>query len=153
MRIKLISGGQTGVDRAALEVALGVGLDCGGWCPEGRLAEDGPIPERYPVQVLPGGDYCARTLANVVSSDGTLMVYFESLAGRTELTLRFCLEFGKPYLVDASEVPPPQGAQALARFVAKHRIQVLNVAGPRASAWPEYAYTCALLSAWLQRIP
>lgn len=155
MRIKIISGGQTGVDRAALDVAQKLGLSCGGWCPEGRLAEDGPIPARYPLRILPGADYRARTRANVADSDGTLIVYFEELEGGTQLTLHFCLELDKPFkLVDAEETPPLRGARALARFVERHKIKVLNVAGPRASKSPRaYVYTYALLLAWLQRIP
>ncbi len=155
MMLKIVSGGQTGVDRAALDVALEFGLPCGGWCPEGRLAEDGPIADRYPLRVLPGGDYRARTRANIVDSDGSLIVYFEEPEGGTALTLRFCLELGRPFkLLDGEEIPPRRGALALARFVERHKIRVLNVAGPRASASPRaYDYTWKLLSTWLQRIP
>lgn len=119
------------------------------------MAEDGPIPERYPLRVLPGSDYRARTRANVADSDGTLIIYFAEPEGGTALTLRFCLELGKPFkLVDAEEVPPLRGAQALSRFIERHGIKVLNVAGPRASQSPRaYAYTYAMLLAWLQRIP
>ncbi len=153
--VKIVSGGQTGVDRAALDAAQKLGLSCGGWCAEGRMAEDGPIPERYPLRILPGADYRARTRANVADSDGSLIIYFEQPEGGTALTLRFCLELGKPFkLVDAAEILVPQAARTLHRFVERHKIRVLNVAGPRASQSPKaYAYAYALLSAWLQRIP
>lgn len=119
------------------------------------MAEDGPIPERYPLRVLPGADYRARTWANVATSDGTLIIYFEEPKGGTALTLRFCLELDKPFkLIDGAAIHWFKAAQALVRFVARHRIKVLNVAGPRASKAPRaYAYTYAMLSAWLQRVP
>lgn len=155
MKLKLVSGGQTGVDRAALDVAMRLGLPCGGWCPEGRRAEDGPIPDRYPLKVLSGADYRLRTRANVADSDATLLVYFEELAGGTRLTLQFCLELDKPFkLIDAAEISPRQGAQALARFIARHKTKVLNVAGPRASQAPlGYAYAYELLLTWLSAHP
>ena len=71
MLTRIISGGQTGVDRGALDAALKASISCGGWGPKGRKAEDGPIPERYPLQELPGADYLHRTRRNVVDSDGT----------------------------------------------------------------------------------
>lgn len=132
----VISGGQTGVDRGALDAALERGIPCGGWCPRRRQAEDGRIPERYPVRELDGG-YGARTLRNVLDSDGTLLIYFERLEGGTQQTLAHCLENRKPYqLVDASVVPPPAAGELVARFVAESGIRVLNVAGPRASKQP-----------------
>lgn len=73
-RLRVISGGQTGVDRAALDVALELGLPCGGWCPAGRRAEDGPIPARYPLTETAGADYVERTRRNVVEADATLVL-------------------------------------------------------------------------------
>ncbi len=146
-KIVLISGGQTGVDRAALDVALELGLPCGGWCPEGRLAEDGPIPERYPVRELPGADYPVRTLANVLQSDGTLLIYFEQFSGGTRLTLDLCLRFDKPFLlVDGEMVSEARAALVVRRFLKREGIEKLNVAGPRASKEPRaYPYTYRLL--------
>ena len=89
--LKIISGGQTGVDRAALDMALQHGIACGGWCPEARRAEDGIIPEKYPLEVLAGGDYKARTRKNVQESDGTVIIYFGELRGGTKQTLNFCV--------------------------------------------------------------
>jgi hypothetical protein len=139
---KLVSGGQTGVDRGALDAALAADFPCGGWCPAGRAAEDGPIPARYPVVELARAGYAERTLQNVVDSDATLIVYFERLHGGTELTHFRCIERGKPcLLIDGAEIDPDRAAALAARFVAERPIEVLNVAGPRASAHPQaHAY-------------
>ena len=139
---KIVSGGQTGVDRGALDAALERGFPCGGWCPPGRLAEDGPIGGAYPLRELDHGGYAERTARNVLDADGTAIIYFSELAGGTELTLRRCIEHGKPYaLVDAGEVTPTRAAEMIGEFAAAHGIATLNVAGPRASeAPPAHAY-------------
>lgn len=142
---KIVTGGQTGVDRGALDAALEAGFPCGGWCPEGRIAEHGVIPERYPLAEMAGGGYEERTLANVADSDGTAIFYFGELEGGTRLTLDYCVERGKPYeLIDAAVVEPREAALKLAAFVGRNRIAVLNIAGPRASKVPQaqsYAYS------------
>jgi hypothetical protein len=134
---RIVTGGQTGVDRGALDAALGAGFACGGWCPPGRAAEDGPIDARYPVTEMPGGSYRERTRRNVVDSDATLVIYFEDLHGGTEQTVLDCITHEKPYkLIDATEIPPARAAELAAQFVARHGVSVLNVAGPRASHAP-----------------
>ena len=136
MLTKIVSGGQTGVDRGALDAALEAGFSCGGWCPEGRQAEDGEIPARYPVTVLAGAGYRQRTRQNVMDSDGTLIIHFGELAGGTRETLRFCERLGKPALTVDGAVTPVEAAAARAvGFIAQHRIGVLNVAGPRESTY------------------
>lgn len=131
---KIVSGGQAGVDRAALDVAMALGTPCGGWCPADRSAEDGVIPERYPVQPLPSGGLRKRTEWNVRHSDGTLILACGPLTGGTLLTRNLCLKHQKPHLVvdldtDASAAPVLQ-------WLREHGIQVLNVAGPRESSCP-----------------
>ena len=129
-----MSGGQTGVDRGALDAALDLNLECGGWCPQGRMAEDGTIPEQYPLQELEGGDYRDRTRKNVLDSDGTAIIYFGEIEGGTESTLDDCVQLSRPYkIIDGSDVQPGQAAKLIAEFVREIGVFTLNVAGPRAS--------------------
>jgi len=150
--LKLISGGQTGVDRAALDVALKHGIDCGGWCPAGRLDEFGKIPDRYPVQDLQSGGFTERTLQNVKDSDGTVVIYWGELRGGTEQTVRFCADVNRPHqLVDASKISAEGAAKLIADFVRENEIGILNVGGPRQSEWPEgYDYVSRALAAFLR---
>jgi hypothetical protein len=135
---RIVTGGQTGVDRGALDAALDRGFPCGGWCPAGRLAEDGRIPGRYPVVELPGGTYRDRTLQNTTDSDGTVLIYRGTLDGGTRATLELCLAAGKPFkLLDAEQARTVRMAVLLAKFVKLHGIATLNVAGPRESEWPD----------------
>src|SRR5215813_9026344 len=140
---KLISGGQSGVDRGALDAALAAGFSCGGWCPPGRAAEDGAIAARYPLTEIARGGYKERTIKNVADSDATLIIYFGELHGGTEQTVRHCITQQKPYkLIDATEITATRAAELTVQFIAKHKVSVLNVAGPRqshASAAHEYA--------------
>lgn len=133
-RLKVVSGGQTGVDRGALDAALEVNIECGGWCDDGRLAEDGTIPEQYPVKALTGGDYLDRIRKNVVDSDGTAILFFGELEGSAESSLDDCVQLGKPYkLIDGSSLQPGQAANQIAEFVRETGVCTLNVVGPRAS--------------------
>jgi hypothetical protein len=133
---KIVSGGQTGVDRGALDAALEAGFPCGGWAPEGRVAEDGTLPERYPLRELPGAGYEERTLQNVLDSDATAILYSGKLEGGTRQTMVHCVEHGKPFeLIDATHTAPREAALKLAAFIERNRVSVLNVAGPRASKW------------------
>ncbi|MBX3651069.1 MAG: putative molybdenum carrier protein [Burkholderiales bacterium] len=152
--LTLISGGQTGVDRAALDAALAAGIPCGGWCPGGRMAEDGPIDARYPLTEIPGSGYIERTRANVADSDGTVILHGDALEGGTLQTRRFCEELGKPCLVIAREnTDEADAAGAIAGFVARHGIRRLNVAGPRASKQPRvYDWAHAVITRFLAGI-
>jgi hypothetical protein len=151
---KIISGGQTGVDRAALDAALTHGIDCGGWCPAGRLDEFGRIPDRYPVKELEEGSFVERTLQNVKDSDGTVVIYFEKLRGGTEYTAQCCKQLQRPHkLINAASMFPQEAPKLIVDFVHEHKIDILNVAGPRQSEWPEgYEYAFRALEIFLNLI-
>ncbi len=152
-KIKIISGGQTGVDRAALDAALESGISAGGWCPEGRKAEDGPIAEKYPLQELPDGGYEERTLKNVQDSDATIIIYFKSISGGTKETLLYCLNEKKPYLlIDGSGITEDSASKRIKQFIDENQILLLNVAGPRASKEKRaYEYTKQVITLMLER--
>jgi len=151
---RIVSGGQTGVDRGALDAALTAGAPCGGWCPAGRIAEDGRIPAHYPLQDLPGAGYRERTLRNVQDSDATLIIYYVEPEGGTRQTLEFCIECGKPQLlIDAATLSAEEAARQVEAFVRERDIRTLNVAGPRASKQPfAHAYARQALSQALSRL-
>jgi hypothetical protein len=128
---RVISGGQTGVDRAALDVALKLGIPCGGWCPRGRRAEDGPIDARYPLQETPTDEYPQRTEWNVRDSDATLILTFGRPKGGTALTIRLAERLGKPCLVVDLDAKPAPSTDVLVLWARSHDVRVLNVAGPR----------------------
>ncbi len=131
---RIVSGGQTGVDRAALDAALQCGLAIGGWCPRGRRAEDGPIDARYSLAQTPTDRYPQRTRWNVRDSDGTLVLTRGKPDRGTALTVRLASERQKPLLIlDLSQDPDP--AQ-VARWAREQGVRILNVAGPRESSAP-----------------
>jgi hypothetical protein len=135
--ITLISGGQTGADRAALDYALATNLPHGGWCPKGRLAEDGPIPLRYALRETPSANYLQCTEWNVRDSDATVVFTVSSrLTGGTKRTVQFALKHAKPCLVLHLDMAPEEAASALTTWLAEHHIRRLNVAGSRASKAP-----------------
>lgn len=140
---RIVSGGQTGVDRAALDAAAALGIAHGGWCPRGRLAEDGRIPDRYLLQETDSPEYPVRTERNVLDSDSTLILCRGRPTGGTELTRRLAHAHRRPCLVLDLDGPPDQGA--VRRWLAKHRPETLNVAGPRESQCPGIAEQAAAL--------
>jgi hypothetical protein len=133
---KIVSGGQTGVDRGALDAAMALGIPHGGWCPKGRLAEDGSIPADYQLTETDSPVYAVRTERNVLDSDATLILCRGRPSGGTDLTLRLARRHGKPHLVVDLNEP------ALAKvrlWLAKNKPATLNVAGPRESQAPGIA--------------
>jgi len=135
--MKIISGGQTGADRAALDAAIKMGIPHGGWLPKGRKTEDGPLPKRYALRELDSDNYKKRTEKNVIASDGTLIVAYGPLTGGTALTESLTIKHDRPCLVlDLEEISPVQAVEATRKWLMEKRISILNVAGPRASGEP-----------------
>ena len=135
---RVVSGGQTGVDRAALDVALELGIEIGGWVPLGRRAEDGRVPDRYAgLRECESEAYETRTERNVRDSDATLILAPGPPTGGTAATERIAAKLGKPRLtIDLTQSPPPDAAFRIREWLDATRPGVLNVAGPRASDAP-----------------
>ncbi len=145
---KIVSGGQTGVDRAALDVALEAGLPCGGWCPRGRLAEDGPIAGRYPLQETESADYAERTRLNVRDTDGTLVLTRGRPGGGTALTLHLARAMRRPLMV--VDIEGGAAAEGVRAWIEAGAVATLNVAGPRESTAPGiHAEAAAFLKQFL----
>ena len=131
---KIVSGGQSGVDRAALDVAMELGISCGGWCPRGRRAADGPIPPRYPLQETASAAYGERTRLNVRDSDGTLVLGRCDPVGGTRLAIEWAGRLDRPCLI--VEVGRDAELAPVRRWLKRNGIRVLNVAGPREEQAP-----------------
>jgi hypothetical protein len=141
---KVISGGQTGVDRAGLDAALQAGIPIGGYCPKDRYAEDGVIPKKYPLTELASKEPYYRSEQNVINSDGTLIINKGNLSGGTKLTQDFTVNYGKPCLIvqlDFKKIIEPSD---VIRWMEGQFIRVLNIAGPRESKFPGGIYSEAL---------
>jgi len=130
-KFKIISGGQTGVDRAALDVALEFNIPCGGWCPRGRRAEDGTIDLKYPLQEIDSYEYAVRTELNVKNSDGTLIFAWGQPKSGTLLTLKLAKSYQKPHFI--VDMKQNLSANAVVLWIKRNNIKVLNIAGPRQS--------------------
>ena len=134
--MKIISGGQTGVDRGALDVAIELDLPCGGWCPRGRRAEDGPIADRYPLHETPTEEYPPRTEWNIRDADGTLVLTRGTPDRGTALSVKLANRHRKPLCVVDLDQSPPDEAARVRQWLRQQSIVVLNVAGPRESSAP-----------------
>ena len=134
---RIVSGGQTGADRGALDFAIKHGYIHGGWAPHGRLAEDGVIPAKYQLTEMAEGGYRQRTRRNVVDSDATLIVNLGELDGGTLATQVFAEKSGKPCLVVQADpgISEEMGDSVIA-WLRQHNVKILNVAGPRESKRP-----------------
>jgi putative molybdenum carrier protein len=132
---RIISGGQTGVDRAALDFAQQLGIECGGWVPKGRMAEDGVIPARYPNLVeTESDDPKVRTECNVRDSDATILITRGAPTGGSAFTFEVAIRLGKPvFHVDLNRESMDQVVPQVCRWLQDLHPAVLNVAGPRES--------------------
>ena len=149
---KIVSGGQTGADRAALDWAIARDVPHQGWCPAGRKSEDGEIDSRYRVRETPSANYIVRTEWNVRDSDGTVILSTRpQLTRGSAATERLARKLGKPVIrICAADFDP---GEILRQFVEDHRIQTLNVAGPRASHDPDVCdFVFAVLDAAFLRV-
>lgn len=134
---KIISGGQTGVDRAALDVAILLGIPHGGWCPQGRLAEDGTIPLHYHLTETDSPEAEERTERNVQDSDGTIVLTKGPPTGGTAYTIEKASQHHKPLLViDLAQSPQEEAILKIRDWLSTHPVSILNVAGPRESKCP-----------------
>ena len=134
MIAKIISGGQTGADRSALDFAIDNNIPHGGWIPKGRITEAGQLPDKYHLQEMATTSYDIRTEQNVIDSDGTVIVSHGKLAGGSALTQTFAIKHHKPRLhLDMNKTTITEAAGSLNNWIEKSKIKILNVAGPRAS--------------------
>lgn len=145
----IVSGGQTGVDRAALDVARLLGLASGGWCPKDRRAEDGPIDRRYSLRESASRGYAVRTRLNVRDSDGTLVLTRGPARNGTALTIRLARRLRRPVLVVNLVSARHPEVRAIRHWLRRSRVAVLNVAGPRESRSPG---VYGLAAAFLRRV-
>lgn len=135
---KIISGGQTGVDRAALDVALELKIPCGGWCPKGRKAEDGALDPIYPLRETPSEEYSQRTEWNVRDSDGVLILSYGTPTGGTALAIEFSRKHLKPHFI--IDLKNKQDKRAFLQWLKKNNIQILSIGGSRESTKPGIIY-------------
>ncbi len=148
--IKIISGGQTGVDRAALDFALENNINCGGWCPKDRIAEDGIIPRRYPLIETDSDNYNIRTRKNVLEADGTLIFHLTQQDDGTKTTKKLCDKYFKPTL--QVKLTENLDFNTINTWVKQNNIRILNIAGPRESNDPGvYSATLKFLKNFLEQ--
>jgi len=131
--MRILSGGQTGVDRAALDFALKNNIVCGGWCPKDRLAEDGRIPDNYPLKEASAKSYSWRTELNVRDSDATLIISLGTIRNGTELTIKMAESMGKPLMIIDLDRKDDFLEEKFNNWLAEHNVETLNIAGPRES--------------------
>ncbi len=135
---KIISGGQTGADQAALDAAIKLDIPHGGWIPRGRLTENGPLPEKYGLRETRSSSYPERTEKNVQQADGTVIISRGPLTGGSEYTRQMAVKHARPWLhINLEKTSAFQAASAINEWIKLNKIETLNVAGPRASKDPK----------------
>jgi hypothetical protein len=131
---KIISGGQTGADQAALDAAIKLGIPHGGWIPKGRLTENGRLPDKYQLAEMPGTAYVQRTEQNVIDSNGTLIISHGELSDGSDYTRKMAIKHHRPWFhIDLNKIPAFKAATLICSWIDENAIEILNVAGPRAS--------------------
>jgi hypothetical protein len=131
---KIISGGQTGADQAALDAAIKLDIPHGGWIPRGRLTEKGALPDKYELTEMPDTSYAARTEQNVIDSNGTIIISHGPLSEGSEYTRQMAIKHQRPWLhIDLNQVPAFKSATLISSWIDENNIEILNIAGPRAS--------------------
>ncbi|MCK4664065.1 MAG: putative molybdenum carrier protein [Bacteroidales bacterium] len=134
---KIISGGQNGVDQGALEFAFENNILSGGWCPKGRLCENGKIPEKFPLQETLSNQYSERTKMNIINSDGTLIISYKGTIDKgTKLTQELCLKNNKPFLLLNITEFIELSKKVFPEWLENNKLNTLNIAGPRESNCP-----------------
>ena len=132
--MKFICGGQTGVDRAVLDACLENNFPCGGWCPKGRLAEDGPIPEKYPLTETDSTDYAVRTEKNVLAADATVILFDGEMRGGTLLSREIADKVSqKTLLISLSKTDAATAVKEMREFILQNNFEIINFSGPRES--------------------
>ncbi len=146
---KIISGGQTGADQAALDVAIKLDIPHGGWITKGRKTEKGTLPEKYQLQEMPTGSYAKQTEQNVSDSDGTLIISHGKFTSASVSTQELAEKHGRPLLqIDLKMTAAFEAARTINSWIIRHGINVLNVTGPQASKDPKiYQATLNILEA------
>lgn len=162
--LKIVSGGQTGVDRAALDAAMELGFGVGGWCPRDRRSEDGAVPTKYPLRETAARSYAVRTEWNVRDSDGTLILVLNEISSGTRLTVDAAKSHGKPLKIEHLAAPrtsglltvdesPSEKVESVVEWIQREEIHVLNIAGPRGSSSADmYPKAKEFVMAVLQRL-
>lgn len=135
---KIISGGQTGADQAALDVAIKLGIPYGGWIPKGRLTENGSLPDKYKLQEMPTNSYPKRTEKNILDSDGTVIISHGKLTGGSALTRKLAKQHKRPWIhIDPNKTQMFLAVSELYDWTISNNIEILNIAGSRASKDPK----------------
>lgn len=150
--MKIISGGQTGADQAALDAAITLHIPHGGWLPKGRKTENGPLPLRYALCELNSARYRDRTEKNILHADGTLIFSFGPLSGGSALTESLAIRHDRPFLhIDFELVDSTQASALVETWLQTLQPETVNIAGPRASSEPriyEAVYTLLTALSW-----
>ncbi len=135
---KVISGGQTGADKAALDVAIELGIQHGGWIPKGRMVEDGRLTDKYKLQETKNIGYSQCTELNILESDGTLILTHGKLTGGSVLIQQISKKHNRPCLhIDLNEINEPKAVQIISTWIEARKMKTMNVTGPRVGKDPE----------------